>query len=51
MSASRSRPKFPDAEDVRITHVVRPERLQEMYEGLLHRKDEFLKVVTDWRIP
>jgi len=22
---------------------------QEMYEGLLHRKDEFLGVVLDWR--
>jgi threonine dehydrogenase-like Zn-dependent dehydrogenase len=33
-----------------ITHVVRPDRLQEMYEGLLHRKDEFLGVVLDWRL-
>lgn len=32
-----------------ITHVVRPERLPEMYEGLLHRKEEFLGVVLDWR--
>ena len=34
-----------------ITHVVRPDRLQEMYEGLLHRKGEFLGVVLDWRGP
>jgi threonine dehydrogenase-like Zn-dependent dehydrogenase len=32
-----------------ITHLVRPERLQETYEGLLHRKDEFLGAVLDWR--
>ncbi len=32
-----------------ITHLVRPERLQEMYEGLLHRKEEYLGVVLDWR--
>jgi threonine dehydrogenase-like Zn-dependent dehydrogenase len=32
-----------------ITHVVSPERLGEMYEGLLHRKEEFLGVVLDWR--
>jgi 2-desacetyl-2-hydroxyethyl bacteriochlorophyllide A dehydrogenase len=32
-----------------ITHCVRPERLQEMYEGLLHQKEEFLGVVLDWR--
>jgi threonine dehydrogenase-like Zn-dependent dehydrogenase len=32
-----------------ITHHVRPEQLQEMYEGLLHRKEEFLGVVLDWR--
>jgi 2-desacetyl-2-hydroxyethyl bacteriochlorophyllide A dehydrogenase len=32
-----------------ITHQVRPEQLGEMYEGLLHRKEEFLGVVLDWR--
>ena len=32
-----------------ISHCVRPERLQEMYEGLLHRKEEYLGVVLDWR--
>jgi len=32
-----------------ITHIVSPDRLGEMYEGLLHRKEEFLGVVLDWR--
>ena len=32
-----------------ISHIVSPERLGEMYDGLLHRKEEFLGVVLDWR--
>jgi threonine dehydrogenase-like Zn-dependent dehydrogenase len=31
-----------------VTHFVAPERLPEMYAGLLDRKEEFLGVVLDW---
>jgi threonine dehydrogenase-like Zn-dependent dehydrogenase len=44
---SLQRGRFPVAD--LISHQVRPEQLQEMYEGLLHRKEEFLGVVLDWR--
>jgi len=32
-----------------ITHVVKPERIKEAYEGLLHKKDEYLGVIVDWK--
>jgi threonine dehydrogenase-like Zn-dependent dehydrogenase len=44
---SLQRGRFPVAD--LISHQVRPEQLGEMYEGLLHRKEEFLGVVLDWR--
>lgn len=31
-----------------ITHVVRPQELDDAYRGLLDRKDEYLGVVVDW---
>jgi threonine dehydrogenase-like Zn-dependent dehydrogenase len=31
-----------------VTHLVAPERLPEMYAGLLEQQDEFLGVVLDW---
>src|SRR5262249_58558030 len=30
------------------THVLPPERCQEAYDGLIHRRDEYLGVVFDW---
>lgn len=33
------------------THVVAPERCQEVYAGLAHRKDEYVGVVFDWSAP
>jgi threonine dehydrogenase-like Zn-dependent dehydrogenase len=30
------------------THVLPPERCQEAYSGLTHRKDDYLGVVFDW---
>jgi threonine dehydrogenase-like Zn-dependent dehydrogenase len=35
--------------DPLITHVLSPERCQEAYAGLAHRKDEYVGVVFDWR--
>jgi threonine dehydrogenase-like Zn-dependent dehydrogenase len=31
-----------------ITHRVKPERLPEMYQGLLEDKEQYLGVVLDW---
>ena len=30
------------------THILPPERCQEAYQGLTHRKDDYLGVVFDW---
>jgi threonine dehydrogenase-like Zn-dependent dehydrogenase len=30
------------------SHVLTPDRCQEAYSGLTHRKDEYLGVVFDW---
>ncbi len=34
--------------DPLLTHVLPPERCQEAYAGLAHRKDEYVGVVFDW---
>ena len=31
-----------------LSHVIAPEELDSAYQGLLHRKDEYLGVVVDW---
>ncbi len=31
-----------------ITHVIKPEKFKEAYEGLLNKKDEYLGVLIDW---
>ncbi len=31
-----------------LSHVIAPAQLDEAYQGLLHRKDEYLGVVVDW---
>jgi 2-desacetyl-2-hydroxyethyl bacteriochlorophyllide A dehydrogenase len=31
-----------------VTHTIQPEELGQAYEGLLHRKDEYLGVVVKW---
>ena len=31
-----------------ITHVLKPERFKDAYEGLLNKKDEYLGVIIDW---
>jgi len=32
-----------------LTHVIKPEKTKEAYNGLLNRKDEYLGVVIDWK--
>lgn len=36
--------------DKLITHVVKPDKFREVYEGLLNKKDEYLGVLIDWNI-
>ena len=31
-----------------VTHMIKPEGIQEAYEGLLRKKDEYLGVVVEW---
>jgi threonine dehydrogenase-like Zn-dependent dehydrogenase len=31
-----------------VTHTITPDRLGEAYEGLLHKKEEYLGVVVTW---
>lgn len=33
-----------------ITHIIKPDRFKEAYEGLLNKKDEYLGVLIDWNI-
>jgi len=32
-----------------ITHIIKPEKIKEAYEGLLNKKDEYLGVIIDWK--